>query len=62
LTLVNAYFRREIMRNLILKFLKLDKVHIEMLVLKSETNLLLRKIGSLADDIEKLRKEFDELS
>ena len=48
------------MRNLILKFLKLDKVHIEMLVLKSETNLLLRKIGSLADDIEKLRKEFYE--
>ena len=48
------------MRNLILKFLKLDKVHVEMLVLKSETNLLLRKIGSLADDIEKLRKEFYE--
>ena len=48
------------MRNLILKFLKLDKVHVEMLVLKSETNLLLRKIGSLADDIEKLRKEVDE--
>ena len=48
------------MRNLILKFLKLDKVHVEMLALKSETNLLLRKIGSLADDIEKLRKEFYE--
>ena len=50
------------MRNLILKFLKLDTIHIEVLNLKGEYNLLLRKIGSLADDIEKLRKEFDKLS